>query len=462
MGICDSLGINSIAIQSISWSSLPQRALICANEFAMADEVFALSPISARAALPSEQDYDAIREAFMETSRGRWFLGEYAKRNRNADTAMVLDAVARIEQAMAAQKQEQSRNDRLLEALAAVRGAVEEAAAKASTALTDLELDRKLAPIHKGARIIKEISWRWREIGADGRICDLIDSQLTAIEASCTEIAEADGSAALDTAFNLLRHKLDQLAEGNEAAAKSNGKANGKVPTEADITAAEEAAVAQAAAPTPAPAATQTPEAKAPATDEAPVETGFTEPEQPSEPAVPEAAIIEPIVVEPEAKPFEAAAAMEVEPEAMSVQAAEAQDLSQVLADELAHDEAVLEMVAMEMAAPDDSFDDFLPEETAEPHTTLPPLVEPVVASAPELASAPRREVAPPPSPRPEFVSPSPQPQFLPERAPSVAPEPSLGSTLIASGILQRPKPPSDPLAPIRRMSQAEKIALFS
>ena len=71
----------------------------------MADEAFALSPISARAAQPSEADYDAIQEAFMETSRGRWFLGEYAKRNRNADTKMVLDAVARIEGTLAAQKQ---------------------------------------------------------------------------------------------------------------------------------------------------------------------------------------------------------------------------------------------------------------------------------------------------------------------------------------------------------------------
>src|ERR1700758_3722154 len=105
MGICDSLGVNAIAMQSISLSSLAQRALICAHEFAMADEVFALSPISARAALPSEQDYDAIREAFMETSRGRWFLDEYARRNRNADTSMVLDAVSRIEETLAQQRQ---------------------------------------------------------------------------------------------------------------------------------------------------------------------------------------------------------------------------------------------------------------------------------------------------------------------------------------------------------------------
>ena len=75
------------------------------DESCMADEAFALSPISARAAQPSEEDYDAISQAFMETSRGRWFLGEYAKRNRNADTRMVLDAVARIEENIAAQRQ---------------------------------------------------------------------------------------------------------------------------------------------------------------------------------------------------------------------------------------------------------------------------------------------------------------------------------------------------------------------
>src|SRR5438034_4123785 len=85
---------------------MANRVMICAKSFCMAEEAFALSPISARAALPSEEDYAAIAEAFMETSRGRWFLTEYAKRNRNADTRMVLDAVARIEQSLSAQRAE--------------------------------------------------------------------------------------------------------------------------------------------------------------------------------------------------------------------------------------------------------------------------------------------------------------------------------------------------------------------
>src|SRR6201995_3005582 len=100
------------------------------DEFAMVDDVFALSPISARPAQPSEADYGAIRDAFMETSRGRWFLGEYAKRTRNADTSMVLEAVARIEQALAAQQRLQQLREMqaaehsfLPEALAASRNA---------------------------------------------------------------------------------------------------------------------------------------------------------------------------------------------------------------------------------------------------------------------------------------------------------------------------------------------------
>jgi hypothetical protein len=42
-------------------------------------------------------------------------------------------------------------------------------------------------------------------------------------------------------------------------------------------------------------------------------------------------------------------------------------------------------------------------------------------------------------------------------------PERSLGSSLIETGIVRKPTvSSSDPLAPIRRMSQAERIALFS
>src|SRR3954468_7219336 len=182
------------------------------EESDMADEAFALSPISARAVLPTEQDYDAISEAFMETSRGRWFLGEYAKRNRNADTRMVLEAVGRIEETLAAQKQPPPQS-RLSEALASVRQAIEEAQAAAGAAIESVAAEESLAPVHKAARIIKEISWRWREIGADSRICDLLDSQVSTIEGACGHISSQSPQKELSAAFDLIRARIVQLEE---------------------------------------------------------------------------------------------------------------------------------------------------------------------------------------------------------------------------------------------------------
>jgi hypothetical protein len=352
----------------------------------MADEAFALSPISARAAQPSEADYDAIREAFMETSRGRWFLGEYAKRNRNADTSMVLDAVARIEDALAAQRQQQIPPDNgLRDALTAIRSAVDQAGTTVSATLDGLGLDEKLAPIRKGTRIIKEISWRWREIGADGRICDLLDSQVSAIEAGCEQILSADPRAALRAAFELIRAQISAFgdADAPEAATEAVGSA-----PPASATRASEA----------------------------------------------EAAI--------------SAEAMRAEPAPPSDDDA---------AD--AHDEAVLDLVAMEMAAPDEADDIELPEPELEQAPVaaanpVEPEMAPPSAATAALVGQPPAMAPPPPQP---VVQPLREP---PREAPS---ELSLGSTIIASGILRKPNiPANDPLAPIRRMSQCEKIAFFS
>ena len=42
-------------------------------------------------------DYEEIERAVMESARGRWFLAEYAKRLRAQDTALILDAIHRLE-----------------------------------------------------------------------------------------------------------------------------------------------------------------------------------------------------------------------------------------------------------------------------------------------------------------------------------------------------------------------------
>ncbi|MEA2936773.1 MAG: hypothetical protein QOC56_277, partial [Alphaproteobacteria bacterium] len=72
----------------------------------MSDEPFALSTIPP--ALPAEADYDALCAAVMGTGRGRWFLEEYARRNRNADTTLLLKAIERIEAVIRGDKAEQA------------------------------------------------------------------------------------------------------------------------------------------------------------------------------------------------------------------------------------------------------------------------------------------------------------------------------------------------------------------
>jgi hypothetical protein len=348
------------------------RDEFCATSFSMADEAFALSPISARAAMPGEADYDAISAAFMETSRGRWFLSEYAKRNRNADTRMVLDAVARIEQNLAAQK-DAAPDDALAGALAAIGEAVNEARAAASAALGGAAVDESLAPIRGGAQVIRETLLRLREIGVGGRIYDLMDSQVSAIEAGCRQIASIDAKPALSAAFDLIDQRINGFS-GDDA-----------VPSSVRET-------------PPPPSAT--------VDGQAPAATAEFVP--PSEVA-PEAAATAPS--------DDVAATPQIETAATEV--------------EIAHDDAVLDLIALEMAAPD--FD--------EPDIAAPHLIETNSVES-EIVS----QAAEPPQPEPAPI-----------------PQPSLGASLIANGIVLRPAPShADPLAPIRRMSQAEKIAFFS
>jgi len=526
------------------------------DESVMAEEVFALSPISARAVQPSDSDYDAIREAFMETSRGRWFLGEYAKRNRNADTRMVLDAVARIEETLAAHRAPPSPDDRLVEALAAIRGAVDQANEAAASAFDNAALEASLAPIRIGIRIIKEISWRWREIGADGRICDLIDSQLDAIEAGCAKIAERNPHAALIAAFNEIKESIDAFSdmESIDTAPPAEDAIETASPSASDFTAQTEedavrAGIAEPQAPTPEARATANVEAaiaeaqlalaqaalaeaalaeavlaqealareaqvqEALAREEASAREALSEEalaeeasaqeslnEQAAaahlEPKVDELAISESLVSELEVgeAPVSQASAIEAPAEdaflddivvgttaspadatAQTIEvaeleavelAADAEAPADIQAD--AHDEAVLQLVAAEMSAPDriDDFDDYagpvdddiiVTMRSAEP-ASFDRTPEPVAAAVPVRPPIvhPFAQSAPP-------VSFQPSPVMARELPAEPAMEPSLGSTIIAHGLLQPAKvPANDPLAPIRRMSQAEKIAFFS
>ena len=269
--------------------------------------------------------------------------------------------------------------------------------------------------MRKGARVIREIAWRLREIGADGRICDLIDSQVGAIEAACGKMAVIDPATDLSDAFGLIEGRIAAFDDGDAPARHPLENALRSSPQAAEEASSSargrgEEAVAPAARAADDEASEGMVEAAGSVAGEA--ETAVSEAATPAEliDATDEAA--------------------EVIPEP-----AEAFD---------AQDEAVLDMVALEMAAPDSDEAYEPPEseayESGEAAEDLP------VA---EALAEPTEPITSQVQPATEAVAPS--------------PEPSLGSSLIANGIVQRPRAARpDPLAPIRRMSQTEKIALFS
>jgi hypothetical protein len=156
-----------------------------------------------RALTVSQSDYDAIEAAVMETARGRWFLSEYARRNRTADTEVLLDAIGRLEKAVSherpAQDLDRVRFD-LLEMAKAISKTKSEISALrpgehahsdltvASEALDGIvrSTERATSEILEAAEHVQETAWTLREAGTDDALCSELDRRATEIYTACT------------------------------------------------------------------------------------------------------------------------------------------------------------------------------------------------------------------------------------------------------------------------------------
>lgn len=167
----------------------------------MSEDAFALSPLSSASPV-AEADYDAIHDAVMETVRGRWFLAEYARRNRNADTKLVLGAIDRIEAAIRGERTTPSfdriRFDLHEMALAIVRTKAEIAAIgpdgdrEGRIGAATAELDSIVqatatatGTVLQAAEQVQELAWTLRERGVDPGACDALDARATDIYLAC-------------------------------------------------------------------------------------------------------------------------------------------------------------------------------------------------------------------------------------------------------------------------------------
>jgi hypothetical protein len=138
-----------------------------------------LAPLDLLVGLPDEADYETVYAAVMATERGRRFLADYAERNRNADTNMLVGAIERVE--------------------AAIRG---EPSAQSSTGLKEIaaaieRIDAVLAAvkasnIHSAVEQIQDIAFVLHERPVEQSLCDALDGAIREISDA---LSSPDGAA---------------------------------------------------------------------------------------------------------------------------------------------------------------------------------------------------------------------------------------------------------------------------
>ncbi|MGU3547204.1 hypothetical protein [Methylobacterium sp. A52T] len=148
-------------------------------------------------------EYEAIEATISASERGRWFLAEYARRNRGAETEVLLGAIARLERSVTADRGQEAfghlRGNLLdmADAISRTKGEIaalntpngdETRLTQASLALDAIvrETEQATSDILSAAESIQEAAWTLREHGADAQACDALDRHATAIYTACS------------------------------------------------------------------------------------------------------------------------------------------------------------------------------------------------------------------------------------------------------------------------------------
>ncbi|MEG6509243.1 hypothetical protein V6C03_09695 [Methyloligella sp. 2.7D] len=149
-------------------------------------------------------EFSLIESALQDSPRGRWFLAEFARRNRSADTEVLLRAIARLEAAMiraggggrvglqpkkpaAARKPSASKpatQPAPSASLAPVAAQVERVAAELE-ALTASGA-KATEQILLAAETLQDVAWEMRDGAPDTRYCERIETGVRDIFGACT------------------------------------------------------------------------------------------------------------------------------------------------------------------------------------------------------------------------------------------------------------------------------------
>jgi chemotaxis protein CheZ len=186
-------------------------------------------PLASRAAAA----YAAIEAALTQHARGRWFLAEYARRNRTADTQMLLEAIIKLEAAvLRPQRQQQQESGTVLSELVAMSEAIARTRREISQITPPHKLDAHLtnateeldhvveatetatSEILQAAEEVQEVAWILREKGTDVQLCDTLDQRATDIYTACSfQDITGQRTAKVVQALRFIEQRINAMIE---------------------------------------------------------------------------------------------------------------------------------------------------------------------------------------------------------------------------------------------------------
>ena len=149
------------------------------------------------------EDYAALEATLRNSPLGRWFLAEYARRNRTPETQLLLDAIARLETAVL-KPQRQAGFANILAELVDISDAIvrtrreiaqlrppQEFDKHLSSASEELDqiveaTERATSEILSAAEDVQEVAWTLREKGVAPELCDRLDQHAIDIYTACS------------------------------------------------------------------------------------------------------------------------------------------------------------------------------------------------------------------------------------------------------------------------------------
>jgi chemotaxis protein CheZ len=162
------------------------------------------APVDAPRQSSLAEGYAALEALLRASPRGRWFLAEYARRNRSAETDLLLEAIARIEKAVLRPHARHPAPNNVFAELVEMSDAIARTRREIAQIKPPHQFDQQLinataeldhiveatekatSDILEAAEEIQEVAWTLRERGTDMGLCDKIDQRATDIYTACS------------------------------------------------------------------------------------------------------------------------------------------------------------------------------------------------------------------------------------------------------------------------------------